>query len=188
MSLRSAQSHRDEVDVEHRASEIAAIAVDDGFPDVGIEFELVLDVFGRKQRAVIEPPDVLGPIDDLEMPGLRVDEPGIAGPDVTVGGDDLGGLGLIPEIAHEHAWRLEQHLPILGDAQVDIPHYGTDCIGTDVPVGLRGDVEEGLGLTVELLEVQSDRAKEREQVGADRLAAVYATRTRDRPSTFLSGP
>jgi hypothetical protein len=37
-------------------------------------------------------------------------------------------------------------------------------------VGLRGDVEEGFCLAVELLQVQADRAVEGKQVGPDRLA------------------
>ena len=40
----------------------------------------------------------------------------------------------------------------------------------DLAVRLRGDVEEGFGLAVELLEVEAERAIEREQIGPDRLA------------------
>src|SRR5262249_17116172 len=68
-----------EVDVQHGADEVALVAVDHGFVDVGIELELVLDVFRREQRAVVEAPDIFGPVDYLEMTSLIVDEPGIAG-------------------------------------------------------------------------------------------------------------
>src|SRR5262249_10766885 len=70
---------RGQVYVQHGADEIARVAIDHGFADVGIELELVLDVFGREQRAVVEASDVLGPVDDLEMSGLVIDEPGIPG-------------------------------------------------------------------------------------------------------------
>ena len=45
-----------------------------------------------------------------------------------------------------------------------------DGVGVDFAVRLRGEIEERFGLAVELLQVQADRAIEREQVGADRLA------------------
>src|SRR5262249_4379890 len=68
-----------EVDVQHGADEVALVAVNHGFADVGIELELVLEVFRSWQRAVVEASDIFGPVDDLEMTGLIVDEPGIAG-------------------------------------------------------------------------------------------------------------
>src|SRR5207248_2685870 len=43
-----------------------------------------------------------------------------------------------------------------------------DGVGIDLSVRLCGEIEEGFGLAVELLQVQADRAIEREQVGPDR--------------------
>src|SRR5262245_19722876 len=68
-----------QVDIQHGADKIALVAVDHGFADVGIELELVLDVFRREQRAVIEAADIFGPVDDFEMTGLGIDESGVAG-------------------------------------------------------------------------------------------------------------
>ena len=123
MLLRSAQfptAPRSMLNIAH--DEVMPVAVHHRFADVGIEFELVLDVFRREQRAVVETADILGAVDDLEMAGLGIDEAGVAGLDVAVGGHDLGGLGLVLEITHEHARRLEQDLAVLGDAQIDIGH------------------------------------------------------------------
>ena len=177
-----------EVDVEHGADEVALIAVHHGLADVGIELELVLDVFRREQRAVVEAAHVLGPVDDLEMAGLGIDEAGIAGLDVAVGGDDLGGLGVVLEIAHELARRLEQDLAVLGDAQIDVGHHRPNRVGIDFSVRLGGDVEKGFGLAVELLQVQADRAVEREQVGPDRLARGIGDAHAREPEHVLERP
>src|SRR5262245_30283765 len=99
-------SDRGEVDVQHRANAVALVAVDHGLADIGIELELVLDVFRRKQRAVVEAPDVLGPIDDLEMAGLGIDEAGIAGVHPSVGSLGLRSLLRVLVVAQEHAGRL----------------------------------------------------------------------------------
>src|SRR5438477_9033200 len=58
---------RGQVDVQHGADEIALVAIDHSFADVGIELELVLDVFRREQGSVVEAADILGPVTDLEM-------------------------------------------------------------------------------------------------------------------------
>ena len=73
-----------EIDVEQRADAIALIAEGDGLADVGIELQLVLDVFRREQRAVVEAADVLGAIDDFQVPAFRIEEAGVAGLDVAV--------------------------------------------------------------------------------------------------------
>ena len=76
MLLRSAQLPTAvEIDVEHGADEVAPVAEHHRLADVGIELELVLDVFRREQRAVVEPADVLGAVDDLEMAGLGSKKP-----------------------------------------------------------------------------------------------------------------
>src|SRR6185437_13971675 len=81
-----------EIDVEHDADEVTAIAIRDDFANVRIELELVLDVFRRENRSVVELADVLGTVDDLQVPGFLVEEAGIAGFDVTVISHDFGGL------------------------------------------------------------------------------------------------
>ena len=77
-------SDRGEIDVDHTADEVAAVAIGHGFADIGKELQLVLDVFRREQRAVVEPADILGAVDDLQVAGLGVEEAGIAGLDVAV--------------------------------------------------------------------------------------------------------
>ena len=101
---------RGEIDVEHGADEIALVAEGDRLADVGIEFQLVLDVFRREQRAVVEAADILGAIDDLQVAALGIEEAGVAGLDVAVGRAHFGGLGVVLEIADEHAGRFELHL------------------------------------------------------------------------------
>ena len=49
---------------------IAPVAEADRLLDVGIELQLVLDVLRREQGAVLELADILGAIDDFQMPGL----------------------------------------------------------------------------------------------------------------------
>ena len=65
--------------VNHHGDEIAAVAIGDHLADVGIELQLVLDVFRREQRAVIELADILGAVDDLQVAGLFIEVAGIAG-------------------------------------------------------------------------------------------------------------
>ena len=114
-----------------------------------------------------EPADVLGAVDDLEL-AVGLDVAGVAGLDEAVGGQRLGRLVGLAIVADEHARRFELHLAIPGDAQFDIRRRRPDGVGAHGAVGLRRHVKKRLGLTVELLEVQPQRAIEREQVGADR--------------------
>src|SRR5215469_7518247 len=160
-------SDRGEVDVQHRADAVALVAVDHGFADVGIEFELVLDVFRREQRTVVEAPNVLCPIDDLEMAGLGIDEAGIAGVHPSIGSLGLRSLLRVLVVAHEHAGRLEQHFAVLADLDVDADIRLADGVGVDLAVRLGGDVDRGLGLPVELLEVDAERAPEPEDFRPD---------------------
>ena len=161
---------RGQIDVEHDADEITLVAEHHSLADVRIELELVLDVFRRNQRAIPEPANVFRAVDDAQVSGPGIEEAGVAGLDEPVLGGDLGGPGVVLEIADEHARRFEQHLTILCDAQLHVRHHRSDRIGEDLPVGLCGEIEERFGLAVELLQVQADRTKEREQVGPDGLA------------------
>src|SRR5262245_6143330 len=153
---------RGEVDVQHGANAVALVAVDYGLADIGIELELVLDAFRREQRTVVEAPDILGPIDDLEMAGLGIDETGIAGVHPSVGSLGLRSLLRVLVVAQEHAGRLEQHFAALGDLHVDADVRFADRIGINFAIRLGGDVDGGLGLPVELLEVDAERAPEPE--------------------------
>ena len=104
------------------------------------------------------------------MAGLVIEIAGIAGFHEAVRRHHFGGLGGVLEVADEHARRLEQNLAIVGDADIDMRTGRTDRVGMDFAVRLGGDVEEGFGLAVKLLEVQPDRPIEGEQIGADRFA------------------
>ena len=68
----------------HGGDEVVAVAEGHHLLDVGKELQLVLDVFRREQRAVAELADILGAVDDLQVPGLGVEEAGVAGLDVAV--------------------------------------------------------------------------------------------------------
>ena len=81
---------RRHVDVDERAHHVAAVAERHRLLDVGEELELVLDVVRREQRAVGELADVLGAIDDLEV-AVGVEDAGVAGVEVAVAVDRLGG-------------------------------------------------------------------------------------------------
>ena len=52
------------------------------------------------------------------------------------------------------------HLAALGDADVDVGRGRPDRVGADLAVRLHGDVDEGLGLAVELLQIDAERAIE----------------------------
>ena len=83
-----------DVDVDEGADLVAPVAEGDRLLDVREELELVLDVLGREQRAVVgaadDPADVLGAVDDLQVAG-GVDEAGVAGAVPAVGVEHLGG-------------------------------------------------------------------------------------------------
>ena len=160
---------RGEFDVEHDRDKVALVADRDSLADIGEELELVLDIFGREQLPVGELAHVLGAVDDLELP-VRLEEAGVAGFDEAVLGQRFPGLVRLVVIADEHARRLELHLAVLGDAQLHMRRGRADRVGAHGAVGLRGDIEKSLGLAVELLQVEPERAIEREQVRADRLA------------------
>jgi len=59
------------------------VAHADRLLDVRGELELVLEVLGREERGVGQAPDVLGPVDDLEVP-VAIEEAGVTGVDPAV--------------------------------------------------------------------------------------------------------
>ena len=84
----------------------------------------------------------------FRWPVFLIEEAGVAGFYVTVGRHHLRRLGIVLEIAGKHARRLELHLAILGDANVDVGAGRPDCIGIDFAVRLGGYVKKGFGLPV----------------------------------------
>ena len=160
---------RREIDIEHAGDEIVPVPEGDRLLDVGEELQLVLDVFRSEQRAACEAPDVVGAIDDLELSG-GVEETGVSRPHIAVRRHRLGGLVRQPMIGDEHAGRAELHFAVLRDADIDMGRGRTDGVRRDLSVGLAGDVEEGLGLAVELLQVEPERTIEAEELGTDGLS------------------
>ena len=90
-----------DVDVDEAGDEVAVVAVGHCFADIREEFQLVLDVFRGKQRAVLQFPDIFRAIDDLEV-SVGVEETRIPGLDEAVRGHGLGSLLGFLEIAEEH--------------------------------------------------------------------------------------
>ena len=153
----------------------------------GIELQLVLDVLRREQRAVLEPADVLGAVDDLQVPVLLSKKP--ASPVLHLA---------VRRLRLAWSWRrpCSSSTNMPGDLNSTSPlsamlistfgSGGPDGVGIDLAVRLRGDVEARLGLAVELLQVDAERAVEREQLRPDRLAGgvgdAHAARARARSS------
>ena len=79
-----------------------------------------------------------------------------------------GGRLRVAVVAHEHPGRAVQHLARVGDLQLDPRGGRADGVGVDLAVGLGGDVDARLGLAVELLQVDAERAVEAEDVRPDR--------------------
>ncbi len=165
---------RGKVDVEEGGADVAAVAEDHGFEDVGVELELVLHVFRREEAAVGHLADVLGAVDDAQVAGPLLDEAGVAGGDPAFGVLGRGGGFVVLVIAHEGAGRAVEDLAALVDAQLDAGAGHADGVGADLVVGLLGDEHRRLGLAVELFEVDAEGAVEIEDLGPDRLAGGVA--------------
>ncbi|MPN57820.1 hypothetical protein SDC9_205514 [bioreactor metagenome] len=87
---------------------------------------------------------------------VLVEEAGIAGQEITVGIDRLGGRIRPLVVFLEQHRTLDQHFAVVGDPYLDAGRRRTDRIGLDLAVRLQADVSTGLGLPVELLEVDAD--------------------------------
>ena len=160
---------RADVDVDERAHAVAVGAEHDRFLDVREELELVLDVVRREHRAGRELADVLRAIDDLQLTA-RVDEAGVAGVEVAVGVDRLGGrIGPLVVLLQQHR-PAHQHLARVGDLELDAGRRLADGVEMDAAVRLQAHVRACLGRAVELLQVDADRTVEAEQVRPDRSA------------------
>ncbi len=136
---------------------------------VGEELQLVLDVLGREQGAVGQAADILGAVDDLQVPGI-VEEAGVAGPDPAVGGlRRCRRLGVLV-VGVKHPGRAEQYLAIVRQFHLDVFDRRAHRIRTHLVVELHGDEGRCLGLAVDLLQVDADGSVEVEHVRADGLA------------------
>ena len=154
---------RDHVDVHEHRDEIAAVAERHRLVDVRKELQLVLDEFGREQRAVVQLPDILGAIDDPEMPAL-IEVARVTGMHPAVDGLGVVGRLRVLEILLEHARAAVEHLARIGDLELDLGDRLADRVGEDLAVGMDGDEHRGLGLAVELLHVDAKRAVEVEDL------------------------
>src|SRR6516164_5729333 len=76
-------ANRVEVNVDKGGDKRASISESDSFFDVREEFELVLDEFWGEQLTALEPSDIPGAVEDLEL-AVAVEEPGISGVDPTI--------------------------------------------------------------------------------------------------------
>ena len=130
---------------------------------LGKNFSVFSMYFGANSAPVVSLPTSLARSMILSCPSF-VEEAGVAGLDIAVGGHCLGGRLLLLEIAGEHARRAELHLAGVGDADIDVGRGRPDRIGAHRAVLLAGDVEEGFGLAVELLQIDAERAEEGEQL------------------------
>ena len=77
--------------------------------DVREELQLVLDELRREQRAVVQLADVLGAVDDAQVPAL-VEVARVAGMHPAVGGLGVVGRLRVLEILLEHAGAAVEHL------------------------------------------------------------------------------
>src|SRR5580765_234476 len=158
------------VDVDDGADHFALVPEADGFLDVGKELELVLEIFGREQCAVCEPAYVPRPVDDLEV-SVGIEVAGVAGVEEAFGIDRLASL-IGPLVVPAHDPRgANQHFAGIGDAHLDARHGPADGLKADLSRRVHAHRHAGFRHPVELLEVDTYRAVEVEQVGPDCLAA-----------------
>ena len=130
------------------------------------ELELVLDVVRREQRAAAHLADVLGAIDDLELPAV-VDQARISGVKKSFRVDRFHGrVGPLVVFLEQHR-TAHQDLAAFGNLDFDARRRLADGVELDPAIGLKADVGAGLGRAVELLQVDPDRTIKAEQIGAD---------------------
>ena len=142
---------------------------------LGKNFSLFSTYFGANRRAGCKLAHILCPVDDPQMTGLGLDEPGIAGrdPAFVILGRRRAVRVLV--ILHKHTRGAVKHLAIVGDLAA--PHPGLafrPCRPAPrCPFGW-GDEDAGLGLAIELLQVDPERAVEIEDLRPDRFARGVA--------------
>ena len=98
------------------------------------------------------------------MPGLAIKKAGI-----TRGNPAFCILGFsrglrVTKVLAERTWRAVEHLTTVRDPDLDARCGHTDGIAVDLAVGLLGEKNTGLGLTIELLQIDPQRAIEHEQL------------------------
>ncbi len=166
-------AHGIEVDVDHHAHALAAIAQRHHFLDVREELELVLDVLGGKHGTVVgaalDAAHVFHAVDDLEV-AVGVQETGVAGVVPAIGCQHLGGGGGVLVVLLEQASGLDQDFAVVGQLDLHAPDGHAHGVGAGLVVGLQADEHGRFGGAVELLEVDADGAVKSEQVRADGFA------------------
>src|SRR5579883_1772509 len=176
-----------EIDVDEDSGIVAAMAEGHRLADRGEELELVLEIFGREERAVGEAADILGAVDDLELAAL-VEIAGIAGMDPAVRRLRLARRLGVLVVLLEHAGAAEHHLARLAHLELDAGDRPPHGIGPHLAVRLDGDEDRGLGRAVELFDVDAERAVEHEGVRPDRLACVIGEADAAHPEGVLERP
>src|SRR5262249_36000533 len=91
---------------------------------------------------------------------MVIDQPGISRSDPTVRCLGGGGRPGIVEIFPEDAWRSIEHLSRLVDLDFDPWKRAPHRVGINLAVRLVRDIDRTFGLSVELLEMESQRALE----------------------------
>ncbi len=166
-------AHGLEIDVDQRADLVAAVAERHGLLDVREELELVLHVLGREHRAVVraarEAPHVLHAVDDLEL-AARIEKARIARAVPAVRREHFRGRLGVLVVAAQQARGLHEDLAVAVHLDLHPADRHAHGVGMHRVVGLQADEHRRLGGSVELLEVDADRAVEGEQVRSDRLA------------------
>jgi len=162
-------AHRAHVDVDEAAHFVEAVAEHHRLLDVRDELELVLDVVGRKQVATGQLADILGAVDDLEVPVL-VEEAGVAGMEIAFAVDGLGGVLRPFVIFLEQHRAAHQHFAVVGDPDLDARRRLADAVELDFAVRLQTHRGAGFRRSVELLQVDADGTVKAEQVRPDRRA------------------
>src|SRR5262249_5807248 len=131
-------AHGRQVDVDEGGGVVPPVSVGDSLLDVRKKLQLVLEILGREERAVLEAADILGPIDDLQV-AILVEETGIPSVDPAVFGLS-GGCGLrVLEVRAEDSRAAEEHFAVLRDPNLDVLDRRTDRVRLDAAVGLHAD-------------------------------------------------
>ena len=163
-----------QVDVDKGGTHAAISAENHRFEDVGEEFQLVFNVFGRKERPVRHLAHILGAVDDAQMPGAFLEEPGIPRGNPAIGILGRGGRLGVLVVFHEGAGGAVEDLAAVGDLHLHAGRGNADRVRPHLAIGLLGDEDRRLRLAVELLQIDAERAVEIEDLRPDRLTRRIA--------------
>ena len=167
-------AHRREVNVDKGCAGVAAVAKDHRLQDVGIEFQLVLDILRREEAPIGHLAHVLGPVDDPQVAVVLVKEPGIARRHPAFGILGVGGALGVLVVIFKRAGAAIEHLAGVADADFHARGGHAHGVAAHLAIGLQGDEHRCLGLAVELFEVDAQRAVEIKDFRPDRLARRIA--------------